>query len=101
PWRAEFVPLDLKTGKAPQKWAALDPVGVKISPSARGRLGPEVFEALAKRPPFQHGHALVVDPLAFAQARRLAFALDKIPRSEFGNSVQVDIERIEKQPAVG
>ena len=81
-----------------QQGAALGAEFVKILLAARLGVGLESSKGRAKRPPLQAGDADVIDDIACPQRRqRLAcFGIGL----KFGKLFDVDIERVEKQPAV-
>ena len=98
PRLAEFVPEHLEAGKVRQQGAALGAEFVKILLAGRLGVGLESSKGRAQRPPLQAGDADVIDDIACPQRRqRLAcFGIGL----KFGKLFDVDIERVEKQPAV-
>ena len=87
-----------KQAKCDSKRAALGTEFVKILLAGRLGVGLESSKSPAQRPPLQAGDADIIDDIACPQRRqRLAcFGIGL----KFGKLFNVDIERVEKQPAV-
>ena len=100
PRRVEFVPQHLKTGKARQQLAALGAKTCKILFPLGARLGLEGGKCRPQRAPFQSGDRDIIDGLALPQPRRGLCAVGKCTLRKLGKFFDVDIERVEEQPAV-
>ncbi len=101
PRRVEAMAQHLETGKARQQRRALSAEGVeRVATDAACALR-EAVEGGAQAQPFQRGHVGIGHAVAFAQTGRGRSRVGHEVRGEFGDGLDVDIERIEEQPAVG
>ena len=100
PWLVEFVPQRLEAGEPRQQRRALGAKLLEILPAARFRVGFEAIERCAQRPPFQRGDGDIIDDIALPQPRDAVAAPGEGVGLKFGKLFGVDIQRIEKQPAV-
>ncbi len=100
PWRAECVPQYLETGEPRQERRALGAEFCEIPLAAARRLRPEILEGCSQRAPFQFGDRDIVDDVALSQPGEGVAIAVKIAGLEFRQSFDVDVERIQKQPAV-
>jgi len=98
PRALEFVSERLEASKARQQRAALVAKPLEVLLQGWRRLGLECREACAQCLPFQSGHGDVVDHVECPQARQRGFGRGVEPK--FGKLFDVDIKRVEKQPAV-
>ena len=100
PGLVEFVPQHLKAGEARQKRRAFGTKRVEIPAAAGRRMRPEVLKGSTQRTPFQFGDALIVDNIAGPQPGDGVGALGQRAGLKSGDFFDVDIERIQEQPAV-
>ena len=98
PRLAEFVPERLEAGKVRQQRASLGAEFVKILLAGRVGVGFESSKSPAQRPPLQAGDGDIIDGIGCPQQRQClaCFGIGL----KLGKLFNVDIERIEKQPAV-
>ena len=100
PRRLELVPQHLEAGEVRQQRAALGAKFCKIILALGACLGLERDKGGPQRAPFQAGNRDVIDGFALPQSRRGLCAFSQGAGWKLGNFFDVDIERVEKQPAV-
>jgi hypothetical protein len=100
PRPVEFVPQRLEAGEPRQQRPALGAKFRKILQPRRDRIGPEFLERRSQRAPFQGGYRRVIDQFALPQLGNGAAPAGEGTGGKLGNSFDVDIERVEKQPAI-
>ncbi|MGY3656972.1 hypothetical protein ACVJ19_003635 [Bradyrhizobium sp. USDA 376] len=100
PRPVEAMPQHLEAGKAGQKRRAGGAEGVKLLAPCRARARHEAVEGSAQGQPFQRRHIRIGHAVAFAQPRGSGGRVGDEVGGIFRDRLDVDIERIEKQPAV-
>ncbi len=100
PRRGEAMAQYLEAGEPGQQRRAGGAEGVERLAARLARARDEAVERRAQAEPFQRRHVGVRHAIAFAQAGSGRRRVGHEVRREFGNGLDVDIERIEEEPAV-
>ncbi|MEY9443706.1 hypothetical protein ABIE82_001154 [Bradyrhizobium diazoefficiens] len=100
PRPGEAMPQHLEAGKAGQQRRAVRAEGVELIAADAARAPHEAVKGSAQGEPFQRRHVGIGDAIAFAQPRGGRGRIGDEVRGKFRDRLDVDVERIEKQPAV-